>query len=188
VRLACEVAEAITRAVALHSDMDLLDYGCGTGLVSLLLQPQVRTVTAVDTSDGMLEILRAKVTAHQLTNVSTLLLDPGRESLPAESFDLLVSSMTMHHVEALEKLFREFYRVLRPEGMLALADLDTEDGSFHGHGLTAPHNGFDRERMRVMLEAAGFRQTRTETAATVEKPDAQGVVRTYTVFLITARK
>jgi len=188
VRLASEVAEAVKREVALNGDMDVLDYGCGTGLVSLILQPLVRSITGADTSDGMLEILRAKVAAQHLTNVHTLLLEPERDSLPAERFDLVLSSMTLHHVEDLGTLLRDFYRVLRPGGLLAVADLDSEDGSFHGHGLAAAHSGFDRERMRGMLVEAGFRDCRAVTAAMVEKPDAQGVVRTYSVFLITARK
>lgn len=188
VRLAAEVAEAVKREVALSDDMDVLDYGCGTGLVSLFLQPLVRSITGADTSDGMLEIFRAKVVAQRLSNVNTLLLEPERESLPAERFDLVVSSMTLHHVEDLEKLLREFRRVLRPGGALAVADLDSEDGSFHGHGLSAAHSGFDRERMRGLLEVAGFTDTRAVTAAMLEKSDAQGVVRTYSVFLITARK
>ncbi len=188
VRLAAEVSEAVKREVSLRADMDVLDYGCGTGLVSLFLQPLVKSITGADTSDGMLEILRAKVAAQRLTNVQTLHLGTERESLPAERFDLVISSMTLHHIEDLEKLLREFRRVLRPGGVLALADLDSEDGSFHGHGLSAAHAGFDRERMRGMLVEAGFADTRAVTAAMLEKPDVQGIVRTYSVFLITARK
>jgi hypothetical protein len=72
--------------------------------------------------------------------------------------------------------------------VLAVADLDAEDGSFHGHGLAAAHSGFDRDRMRGMLEEAGFREIREVTAATIEKPDVRDTLRTYTVFLMTARK
>ncbi|MGA7828713.1 MAG: class I SAM-dependent methyltransferase [Geobacteraceae bacterium] len=188
VRLASDVAEAMCREVALCSDMDVLDYGCGTGLVSLFLQPQVGSITAADTSEGMLAILREKVAARGVTNVNTVFLDPERDSLPSAGFDLLVCSMTLHHVKDSGKLLRDFYRFLRPGGRLAIADLDTEDGSFHGQGLAAAHTGFDRGRMRAMLEEAGFHETRAVTAATVEKPDARGVERTYTVFLVTARK
>jgi ubiquinone/menaquinone biosynthesis C-methylase UbiE len=188
VRLASEVAEAVKREVALNGAMDVLDYGCGTGLVTLCLQPQVKSITGADTSDGMLEILRGKIAGQGLTNVETVLLDTDRESFQPECFDLLVSSMTMHHVDDVGKLLQDFYRVIRPGRVLAVADLDKEDGSFHGNGLSTVHSGFDRERMRVMLQKAGFRETRSVTAATLEKPDAQGTLRTYSVFLITARK
>lgn len=188
VRLACKVAEAVKQEVALGDDMDVLDFGCGTGLVTLCIQPMVRSITGADTSDGMLDILRGKVVGQGLTNVKTVLLEPGRESFPAESFDLVVSSMTMHHVEDVGTLLHDFYRVLRPGGVLALADLDAEDGSFHGHGLAAVHSGFDRDWIHAMLKEAGFLKTRAVTAATVEKPDVLDVVREYSVFLITARK
>ncbi|RQW88432.1 MAG: class I SAM-dependent methyltransferase [Geobacter sp.] len=188
VRLAFEVAEALKREVVISSAMDVLDYGCGTGLVTLCLQPLVRSITGADTSDGMLEILRGKVAGQGLTNVKMVLLDPDRESFPAESFDLLVSSMMLHHVDDPVKLLNDFYRMLRPGGALAVADLDAEDGSFHGHGLSAAHSGFDRDRMRAMLEEAGFRETRAVTASMVEKTDDRKIVRTYTVFLMTARK
>jgi ubiquinone/menaquinone biosynthesis C-methylase UbiE len=187
-RLANAVAQAVQKEVVLTDRMNALDFGCGTGLVTLSLQPYVRRITGADTSEGMLQVLRGKVESRGLTNVKTVLLEPDREAFHQEQFDLLVSSMTLHHVEDVGKLLDEFYRVLLPGGVLAVADLDAEDGSFHGHGLAAAHSGFDRERMRVMLEGAGFREVRVATATRVEKPDARGEMQTYTVFLITARK
>jgi ubiquinone/menaquinone biosynthesis C-methylase UbiE len=188
VRLASEVAECVKKAVTVTGEMTVLDYGCGTGLVTLCLQPLVRSITGADLSDGMLEILRGKIEARGLTNVKAVLLDRGRETFPAESFELLVSSMTLHHVEDVARLLAAFHRVLLPGGVLAVADLDAEDGSFHGHGPSAAHSGFDRDRMRGMLEEAGFREIQEVTAATIEKPDARDILRTYTVFLMTARK
>jgi len=188
VRLATEVAECVKKVIAITGEMTVLDYGCGTGLVTLCLQPLVRSITGADLSDGMLEILRGKVDARRLTNVKAVLLDLDREISPAESFDLVVSSMTLHHVENVAPLLADFFRILRPGGQLAVADLDAEDGSFHGHGLSTAHSGFDRDRMRGMLEEAGFREIREVTAATIEKPDARDIIRTYTVFLMTARK
>ncbi|MRR06523.1 MAG: class I SAM-dependent methyltransferase [Deltaproteobacteria bacterium] len=188
VRLASEVAECLKKVVEVTGEMTVLDYGCGTGLVTLCLQPLVRSITGADLSDGMLEIFRGKIAARGLTNVKAVLLDPDRETFPAESFDLLVSSMTLHHVENVARLLADFFRILRPGGQLAVADLDAEDGNFHGHGLATAHSGFDRDRMRGMLEKAGFREIREVTAATIEKPDARDIIRAYTVFLMTARK
>jgi HSP20 family molecular chaperone IbpA len=89
VRLASEVAECVKKEVAVTGEMTVLDYGCGTGLVTLCLQPLVRSITGADLSDGMLEILRGKIEASGLTNVKAVLLDPDREIFPAESFDLV---------------------------------------------------------------------------------------------------
>ncbi len=188
VRLAAEVADTVKREVAPDRTMDALDFGCGTGLVTLELQPLVRSIMGADTSAGMLKKLRDKVAARGLDNVETILIGTDSDILPSGRFNLLVSSMTLHHVEDVGSLLQEFYRILVPGGTVAVADLDAEDGSFHRHDISAAHYGFDRGRMRVMLEEAGFHDVRDATAATVEKKDALGAVRAYTVFLVTARK
>ena len=58
VKMAADIAEAMARALRLGSDRDLLDFGAGTGLVTLRFQPQVRKVFAFDTSVGMLRTLQ----------------------------------------------------------------------------------------------------------------------------------
>ena len=50
VKLAGEVAAAIIREARPTRDMDVLDFGCGTGLVTLKLQPLVKTSTGVDSA------------------------------------------------------------------------------------------------------------------------------------------
>ena len=54
IKLAADVANAILKSVEVHADMDVLDYGCGTGLLTLSLQPHVRSITGADSSHGML--------------------------------------------------------------------------------------------------------------------------------------
>lgn len=188
VRLAAEVADAVKRQVVPDLTMDVLDFGCGTGLVTLEIQPFVRTITGADTSAGMLQKLRDKVDARGLGNVATILIGKEHDTLPSERFSLLVSSMTLHHVEDVSALLQEFYRVLVPGGVVALADLDAEDGSFHQHDISTSHNGFDRGWMRAMLEETGFHDVKDVTAAMIEKKAADGTFKTYSVFLVTARK
>lgn len=48
VKLAEDVAAAILREAVLSKDMDALDFGCGIGLVTLKLQPYVRSITGAD--------------------------------------------------------------------------------------------------------------------------------------------
>ena len=59
-RIAAETAESILKNVPLRDNMDLLDFGAGTGLLTFRLAPSVRSVTAVDTSPKMLEMLKSK--------------------------------------------------------------------------------------------------------------------------------
>jgi hypothetical protein len=71
---------------------------------------------------------------------------------------------------------------------LAAADLDTEDGSFHGDNTGVRHLGFDRQYLAGLLRNAGFASVRDTTAATMKKDVAGGGSRSFPVFLIIAGK
>lgn len=188
VKLAGDVARTVIREVGLSPDMNVLDYGCGTGLVTLQLQPYVGSVTGADTSRGMLEVLRRKIRESGLANVSAVLIDTDKE-IPVEGkFNLVVSSMTMHHIQDVETLFRKFHNLLLPGGRLCVADLDAEDGSFHSDTTGVAHFGFDRREVRSMLGNAGFEDIREVTASVIVKDSDSEAQRAYPVFLMTARK
>jgi ubiquinone/menaquinone biosynthesis C-methylase UbiE len=188
VKLAGDLAESIMGEVKLTREVDLLDFGCGTGLISLHLQPHVRSLWGADTSAGMLEVFHGKLKERGITNVSTLLLDPAIETRIAGSFHLVVSGMTMHHIADVGSLFKEFYRILLPGGEACIADLDSEDGSFHSDKTGVMHFGFDRSQIASMLASAGFIDIRDVTAARIIKEDEMGNKREYPVFLMIARK
>jgi ubiquinone/menaquinone biosynthesis C-methylase UbiE len=188
VKLACDLAKSIMREVELTLDMDLLDFGCGTGLISFHLQPPVRSLRGVDTSSGMLEVFQVKLKERGITNVSTVLLDPAKETRINGYFHLIASGMTMHHIADVGVLFKEFYRILLPGGQVCIADLDAEDGSFHSDKTGVVHFGFDRPQMASMLASAGFVEIRQVTAARIIRDDETQKKREYTVFLMIARK
>jgi ubiquinone/menaquinone biosynthesis C-methylase UbiE len=181
-KLAADIFAAFERQVSLRPGMSALDYGCGTGLLTLALAARVRHVTAVDSSSGMLDALAQKVKSREIHNVGILLSDFAQGPVPAGPYDLVASAMTLHHVADIESLFQKFFALLAPGGQIALADLDTEDGSFHGHRDGIHHLGFDRQALAKLLAACGFVDIRFDPAARVTK------TREYTVFLATARK
>ena len=186
--LASGVAEAIAAAVPMQADWHALEYGCGTGLVGAALAPKVAELLACDLSPGMLSVLEQKAHAAGLDHLHTRVLDLTREAPPAQRFELIFSSMTMHHIPDVAALLRTFHGMLKPGGWLALADLDAEDGGFHGSDAQGVmHKGFDRDALQADLRAAGFSETRARTAHTVAKTAADGQVNHYPVFLITAR-
>jgi ubiquinone/menaquinone biosynthesis C-methylase UbiE len=187
VRLAKCVAEAITDEISLTSTMDVLDFGCGTGLLTLHLQPYVRSITGVDNSKGMLDILRAKIQAGDLSNVAVQYKDLDRGDMLEGLYDLIVSSMTLHHIREISPLLNQFSQVLAPQGYLCIADLDPDDGRFHSNNEGVFHKGFDRLILRQAFTEAGFGDIRDRTAVSVEKPIPEGGTQLFSVFLITGR-
>jgi ubiquinone/menaquinone biosynthesis C-methylase UbiE len=185
VKVATDVAQAIKREVALRPDMDVMDFGCGTGLVALALQPLVRSVTGVDSSPGMLDVLAAKIARQGLGNVRTLLCDLARGDALSGRYDLVVSAMTLHHVPEIEPLLEQFARVTAAGGQLCIADLDPDDGQFHDDNTGVFHFGFDRAALRDAFLKAGFADVRASDAAEVVKPGRAGGMRHFTVFLMT---
>jgi len=101
----------------------VLDLGAGTGLFSsLLLQkyPDAR-VTLIDLSENMLAI--AKQRLQQFQNV-TYLLDDYTNYEQLEGFDIIISSLSIHHLTDRDKqvLYRNTYSNLAPNGIFINAD------------------------------------------------------------------
>ncbi len=75
---------------------------------------------------------------------------------------------------------------LLPGGKLALADLDREDGSFHGRAAEV-HRGFDRVMIRNWMRTEGIRDFHESTPWIMRK-NVAGKPREYPVFLIIGRR
>jgi ubiquinone/menaquinone biosynthesis C-methylase UbiE len=181
------VADAIRKAVPLKREMKALEYGCGTGLLSFALQPDLGQITLADTSQGMLDVLREKITAAGVTNMHPVRLDLASDPLPTERYDLTYSLMTLHHLHDVGNILTKFRDLLAPKGYLLAADLDMEDGSFHTDGTTDVHLGFDRVELQKRVEAAGFGNVSFSTAYEIKKKIGNEE-KTFPVFLMTAQK
>lgn len=188
VELARAVGLKIRAAVPIQPHWRALDYGAGTGLVTLHLQPHLKSITAVDVSSGMLETLGKKLAVAEIRNVQTRFWNLENEAFPETGFDLVVSSMTLHHIKDVPKVFKNFAALLKPGGWLAVADLDSEDGSFHGQVPDVFHQGFNRQQIVDWLQVTGFKAVSLSDAHRIEKTDSTGVIRSYGVFLAVGMK
>ncbi|MEO7103774.1 MAG: methyltransferase domain-containing protein, partial [Gemmatimonadaceae bacterium] len=110
------------------------------------------------------------------------------DQLPDRQYDLIYSSMTMHHVEDVRTLLKSLADHLKPGGRVALADLDAEDGDFHGKAKGVVHLGFARETFGNWLRDAGFDHVQFSTAFTVHRERDDGTTHDYPVFLAIASK
>ncbi len=185
VALARAVVEAIRAAVPLRPDMAAMDFGAGTRLVTLGLLPEVGEVTALDSSAEMLRVLEEKVKALGVANLHTLQCDLAQTALPVSRFDLIVSSMVLHHLPDVPLVLKRLRPALRPGGWIALADLDAEDGTFHVDPTGIYHHGFERTTVCRWLEESGFTDVALREAFCITRPGSDGVLRTYPVFLVT---
>jgi ubiquinone/menaquinone biosynthesis C-methylase UbiE len=180
------VAAAIREAVPLTADMRALEYGCGTGLLSFSLHPPLAHVTLADNSKGMLSVVADKLAERGMTGMRPLQLDLVRDPLPSDRFDLIYTSMTFHHIADTDKILRDLYSLLGSPGYLCVADLDAEDGSFHGPDFDG-HQGFDREDIGQRARRAGFANVDFRTAFQMTRSDSPGQ-KEFPVFLMVAQK
>jgi len=187
-KLADDIIRAVSEQIVLTPDMDVMDFGCGTGLLALRLQPHVHSVTGVDSSKGMLDIFNEKIAKQKLNNVSTVLVDLDKGDVLTGSYDLVVSNMTLHHINEIRPLLAQLYKVTAPGGHVCISDLDLDGGQFHGDNMGVFHFGFDRAALQEDFVEAGFDGVRSINAAEMVKPGANGEMRRFSVFLMVGRK
>lgn len=181
-----KIAIAIAAAVPLNTSMRALDYGSGTGMLSFPLQDRLGHITLKDTSAGMLAVAEEKIAAWGIGNMTTRLMDLTTEPMPDERYDLIYSSMTLHHIPDTDAILAAFRTLLNPGGWLCIADLDKEDGSFHGSHVDV-HHGFERSALATQAAQAGFDEIAFSTVFEISK-DTENGARSYPVFLMVARR
>ncbi|QNN53230.1 class I SAM-dependent methyltransferase [Nocardioides mesophilus] len=179
------VAQAIREAVTLSPRMKAVDVGAGTGRLSILLADLVGSVVVTDPSAGMVQVARERIEAAGLSDrLRAVQADLTTDRLDG-AYDVVWSSMALHHVEDLDGLLGSVAGLLVDGGRLAVADLDEDpDGAFHADKPDfAGHHGFDRKRLADQLARAGFADVGFVDATTILKGD-----REFGVFLCTATK
>ena len=176
------IADAIVKNIDLNDAMHIMDFGAGTGLLSYCLADKVAKVTAMDNSPSMLEVFHEKASDFPC-ETEVMELDLSQDISTDLVFDGIVSSMTIHHLEDTEDMLRKMYGMLPDGGFIALADLDSEDGTFHSDNTGVFHFGFNRDELVSVAKKVGFKEVHIETSNTINKPH-----KSFSVFLLTGKK
>lgn len=175
------IANSILSSIPFNNNMHIMDFGSGTGLLLERVAPFVKKITAVDVSEAMTKQLSEKI-KNLDCEVEILQLDLTKTKLDIK-FDCIISSMTMHHIKDIQSMFNDFYTMLNDNGVLAIADLDIEDGTFHTEDTGVFHFGFDRKEFQDKAINAGFKDVKIITASIDEKPHGK-----FPIFLLTGNK
>jgi len=195
---------ALRAALGDVEELAVLDAGCAAGENAAWLVEHGAHVVALDASAAMIDLARARLgAAAQLVRADL------EQRLPFgdRSFDLVVSSLTLHYVRDWAPVLREFARVLRRPGWLVLTThhpLLTADQVDDYFGVTlvreqwtdfgaqpVPVQFYHRPLQRITddLHGAGFRIRRLEeirpTAdAAARNPQLAARLRTRPGFLL----
>jgi len=106
----------------------VVDVGCGRGRALRLLKIVLRAerLVGLDMDANALEIARRRAAGERDLQVELLGSDLGAIDLPDASVDVVFCHQTLHHLVHQEKALDEFYRILRPGGLLLMAESTRE--------------------------------------------------------------
>jgi ubiquinone/menaquinone biosynthesis C-methylase UbiE len=181
------IAQKIQQKMALSPDMVAMEYGAGTGTLSLMLKDLVKEIILMDSSVEMVKVMKQKIKSSGVNHLKPLLFDLETNDYKDQTFDLIITQMVMHHVGDINRIIGKFYTLLNDGGHLAIADLYTEDGSFHGEGFEG-HLGFDPDRLGDQLKQAGFKNITHERCFVMKKQTDKFGLKEFPIFLLTAKK
>jgi SAM-dependent methyltransferase len=181
-RIGRPVTEWMLDAAGLAPGHHVLELACGPGDVGLRAAERVAPggdVVLTDVAEAMIDIARERAAAAGAENVEFRVLDAEWIDFAAASLDAVLSRWGLMFPADPEAAFRECRRVLRPDGRIALAAWDdpkanawheVTSSELFEQGLTEPPPPgdlpgpfrFDAERVRDLLEGAGFQEVRVE--------------------------
>jgi len=131
-----ETLDAVIELVPTDPEARWIEVACGPGLISRAMAPRVGSVEGVDLTPAMVEKARAEAAAAGVGNVGFAVGDATALDLPDDSFDGAVTRFSLHHIPAPVRVLEEMRRVVRPGGLVVVADHVTDDdgaaAAWHG--------------------------------------------------------
>lgn len=177
--------DEVLKHVDIQEDWKVLEVGAGTGLVGIQFVPKVKSVVFEDTSEAMLGVLKKKLSPEEKEK-STIFLGEVTD-YKENNVDLVISAMAFHHIQDINGTLNHLHSIVKPGGLLAIADVRTEDGSFHRF-QPIPHKGFDTDALSAQFAKAGFTVKSVHTYNILNRERTPGIFSDYEQFLLIAKK
>ena len=161
--------------------LDVADFGCGTGVLSVSIARWAKTVVAIDQNADALAEARARAKRQGVRNITFLREDLHHLSLPAERTGLVVLSQSLHHVEDPQAVLAEAARILVHAGKVVVLELMPHRETWVRERLGHRHLGFQPADLERQLRKAGFERVNREV-------HPQNASSPFRVFLLSGEK
>ncbi len=182
------VANKLKEILGNQKESSIMEYGCATGLISFNLVDNFKKLTLMDSEEEMINVVKDKIEVYETSNVFPVKVDLTNEIYTGEKFDIIYTSMALHHIIDTEKIVKIFYNLLNEDGILCVVELDKEDGSFHINEKNFNgHNGFEHETMENSFKHAGFSNIKSETFFNGKKIYQEKIIP-YSMFYTVGKK
>lgn len=160
----------------LSNSMKVLDAGCGRGIVATYLANKFDcSIEAIDITPMLVEEARAKTRNLNIQNVNFFIMDYSNMNFSDDYFDAIYTIETLCHSADVSKTLKEFYRVLKKSGKVALFEYTiANDDKFSGYEMdilkkvlnaTATEDGlshFRHDEFQNLIRKAGFKKVEVE--------------------------
>ena len=154
-----EVRDAVLNAAKIQPVDAVLDVGAGTGFLTEAAAKIAHKVLALDFSEAMVGEARTKLHGR---NVEFQIGNVEHIPLPDGSVNAVIGNMILHHCLNPEAAIKDMARVLARRGRLALSDLQQHNYEFLRKEHADRWLGFEIDRVRGMLDHAGFEEVRVD--------------------------
>ena len=167
---------------------NVLEIGCGTGLLTLMMAANVKSITAVDAAYGMVAVLKEKLkktgAPSNVMPVCELLGNPEDPALPPADasnpsgarmkYDVIISHLVLHHIPDLRGVLVTMFGCLTQGGCIALTDFEDYGSEAHKFHSKKRMQGVERhgihvQSMETMLKDIGFVDVKCEIAWKMRK-------------------
>ena len=182
------VANKLKEIFGNQKESSIMEYGCATGLISFNLVDNFKKLTLMDSEEEMINVVKEKIEVYETNNVFPVKISLTNETYTGVKFDIIYTSMALHHIMDTEKIVKIFYNLLNEDGILCVVELDKEDGSFHINEKNFNgHNGFEHEIMENAFKHAGFSSIKSETFFNGKKIYQEKIIP-YSMFYTVGKK
>ena len=149
----------------LRPDMQMVEFGCGTGSTAITHAPHVAQILALDVSQGMLDIAKSKIDDAAIRNITLRCTHVASANLAPNSADIILAMSLLHLLPDYKPALAQFYATLKPGGYFVSSTACISPYKLHLKALIAIMRLFGKaplvrffgaDQLISDTEAAGF--------------------------------